>query len=228
MRRGGLAAVCLTAATLTGCATAKTLETRDEWLSATQHVYNRSPEEVIRAADAVLRQADPTDFKFAHRPDGFVAQRPWFIYAVIAAASGIDYWNFSVAPQAPGQTAALVQVTQDSNVIAASPYVGRHNVKVGTTSVSAPGVPLSDPASYALFWARVDYVLGLRPDWVACDQVKAKLVLPPGALTQAGALCNITTHQHDPPPPVMGAPPPRAGAVSVGPVHSAPMKQNQS
>jgi hypothetical protein len=69
---------------------------------------------------------------------------------------------------------------------------------------------------YRLFWNRVDYVLGKRPDWVTCDQADAVVAATNTNVNAAlGGLCGPTSggRQADPPDqlaplPVVQAPPP--------------------
>ena len=73
---------------LVGCASNPEL-TREEWLDIHNETYpDANAEEVISAAEEVLRTADPNDMRFTHREDGFLATRPFLYYFVLAATTG--------------------------------------------------------------------------------------------------------------------------------------------
>lgn len=158
------AVTCITA--LAGCASGPQLRSRDDWLRSTNRGYlDVSKEDVIRAAEEVLRLADGDDFAFAHHNDGFTAQRATMHYIVIAVNFGMDSWQFRATPTQEGWIHAQVSVSTQGQA----------------ASISQPtlsgGTPMMGPAAagvvqfanlYELFWSRVDYMLGKRPDWPSC------------------------------------------------------------
>ncbi len=56
-----------------------------------------------------------------------------------------------------------------------------------------------------LFYARIDYLLGRRADWIPCRDAVAKLSLPAEAPGLQG-LCSLTHQGADAPPPAKVAP----------------------
>lgn len=136
--------VLLTAALLTACASPPQL-TREQWLAETTRTYpGHTPAEILDAAREVFIEADGTDdFSFAY-PDEHTmqARRTWFIYAVLAFSSGEDDWTVTALPHG-NETLARVNL------------------------VALPVV--REPQMYRLFWARLDYHLGLRAEWPPCS-----------------------------------------------------------
>lgn len=180
-----LAAV-LTLLLLAGCATPRPQMTREEWLQTTGREFQGvTKDQALAAAEKVLRLADGDDFVIAHNEEGFRASRRWIVYLVFAAAVGTDYWELKASP-APGGVRVTVAVSQDSQAL--TPTATARGDWVATTGPMA-GSPVMGNALYDLFWARAEYLLGLREDWMTCPQaqerVKAKTVWGDN-----GELCN--------------------------------------
>lgn len=154
------------AAILAGCTTAPSMQSRDEWIRATNRGYlNVTKEEVIRAAEEVLRLADGSDFQIAHNTDGFVAQRATMHYLVIAVAFGADSWVFRATADPKGFIHAQVSVSSQSQAASISqPTLAGGAPTMGPAAAGT--VPFA--ALYDLFWERVDYMLGKRNDWPLC------------------------------------------------------------
>lgn len=205
-------AVVLAAGCLSACVTAQTTSSRDEFMSLTTHTYtNRTVDDVIKAAELVLRQPAHSSLRVAHFLDGFVADRPYVIYAVLAAEVGTDTWRFRIAEAATGQAknapktvTATVQLSRVRSTTSASAFsVGDRTVVVPMTTTGAVRAAES-PSTYQAFWARVDYVLGLRPDWLSCKDAKeAKGARDEGGPSLYG-LCPILGSEQAPPPPLSG------------------------
>jgi hypothetical protein len=163
---------------------------RQQWLSTTQRTYaGATQDQVLTAAERVLRLADEGDFTLSHSPSGLQARRTWSAYLVIAAVFGEDLWQVTATPTTGGTT-VHIQVTQASQDMAAAP--------VGVTTTPGPTHAIQGPALYELFWARLDHLLGARPDWVTCAQQEARVSA--GAVWgDLGPLCDtLTTSPRDP------------------------------
>lgn len=129
--------------------------TREQSLAETNRIYNAaSPEQVARAAEIVLRHSDPPDFTITHSSIGFKAVRHGIIYTVLNAAHERDTWTFSVMPAENGGTRASIQVDSDYSMV----------LGFGSNPGSKP-----TPLDYRMFWARVEFVLGLRNEWADCN-----------------------------------------------------------
>jgi hypothetical protein len=180
--------VCLA---IPGCALPKkpmTMEEvkaeRERQLSMISRVYpNKSPQEILVAAGQVFALADD-DYTVTHSPAAVRASRPWLLYFVLAAAMGTDSWLISTE-QLPEGTKVMAQHTVSMGSILPVPTTGGD---MSATGVNSPGaLPMSTNSGlYQLFYARLDYFLGLRPDWLTCDD--AEKVFPNGHFD---ALCMV-------------------------------------
>lgn len=163
---------------LAGCGSTGTYApqlSRDEQLRMMSREYSgKTPEEVMTAAEKLFRLSDPEDYVFAY-PDerSMVATRGYVMFMVIAAVSGHDIWSLSVEPMEAGAK-LRVQAATASTGTSAMP-VGGIAVPYNIAG-SSGGVPMLEPALYGLFWARMDYLLGLRSDWIGCDQARDYLL----------------------------------------------------
>jgi hypothetical protein len=160
MRKACLVAAL--AACVGACATAPQITDRSDFLKeATRTYQGESAERVIRAAQRVLDQSDPKYFEFRNTLNGFSGLRHYYVYAVLASASGSDRWDFTAEREPTGAIKAGVTVT---DVGAAQNGYNRTAYDSAMTSV-----PL-----YRLFWSRVDYVLGRSEDWQTCDDAEVQ------------------------------------------------------
>jgi hypothetical protein len=202
-----LGAVALGVA-LTGCAAAPhQVRDRDDYLAEATRIFpGETRERVLKAAETVLRISDPSDFEFRYTLTGFTGLRPYFIYAVIAAANGREKWDFLTEPDPTGLRAS-VSVSEEgtsSGGYSSSRYEG-----------AMASVPL-----YRLFWSRVEYMLSKRPDWVTCEQAAAELQASnTNTVAALGGLCGPTSDGRNAPapeplPPLAKPPPPRAAPVA--------------
>lgn len=187
MRVLGIVALC---AALAGCAaTPHQVRDRDDYLAEASRVYpGETRERVIKAAETVLRISDPSDFEFRYTLTGFTGLRRYVIYAVLAAANGREKWEF-MTEQEPAGLRASVSISEEG--VATGGY--SQNRYEGAMA----SVPL-----YRLFWSRVEYMLGKRPDWVTCDQAAAELQASnTNAVTALSGLCGPTSDGRNAPAP---------------------------
>lgn len=168
--RNGLA-VAMIVLMLTGCAVQPPKQlSRDEWIATTNRIYpDVDKDKLIAAAEKVLRLVDGDDFAIQHTNEGFNAVRNWTAYAVIAAASGTDYWNFTVAQTADGNRASLHVSTMSSAIMPMA--VGGPDGGETVFSAPAQGAPIDGNLLYDVFWSRLDYLLGKSDKWLTCDDV---------------------------------------------------------
>jgi hypothetical protein len=183
MRRGLFAMLLL----LAGCAPAARVTNHADWLKeATRSWPGETRARVIAAADAVVKHADPKDTSVEYNHHGFTARRKFLIYALIATATGTETWTFSSAENERGAS-ATVRIIQRGTAQA-----GSHSERFRENQVYL--------GSLRLFYARIDYLLGRRPDWITCSEAQAKLALPEGA-PGLQSLCSLTHQGRDAPPP---------------------------
>ncbi|MGF7163613.1 hypothetical protein FHS85_005283 [Rhodoligotrophos appendicifer] len=174
---------------LTGCVTTQDkIVSRDQFLAeATRSYTGVSKEQVIRAAQAVLLQSDDADdWDFGYTTNGFTGTRKYFVYAVIAATSGREKWEFNTE-QVGGAVQASLTVSDLANV--------------GTYGTSVVEINLNRILLQRLFWKRVDYVLGRRPDWVSCDEAMAEAQAAKADPEVLSGLCGFTSEGKKNPPP---------------------------
>ena len=158
--------------TLAGCAQKPppTVAEMDSALLANQQqatrVYaNQTPMSVRKAAYQALELLDQSDMKFDVRTNELLATRRSLFYAILAASFGRDWYSFSTVAEGDGTKATL---GFDSMFTASVIPVDIPESFKSNISVSAQ----QNPADYKLFHDRVEYLLGLRTDWVTCDQAK--------------------------------------------------------
>lgn len=151
---------------LAGCATTQPQLSREEWISVTSRTYDGvTKEQVIGAAEHLFNLADGDDFQIVHTEDGLYASRGWMVYMVFAAAIGTDYWQLKVVDTGSRLKASVQVNTQGQGV---SPVATTNGAWTATTTPMA-GTPIMGTAIYDIFWSRMDYLLGKRPDWMTCQ-----------------------------------------------------------
>jgi len=183
-----------------GCQQTARIDDRQSFFKEATRTYpGESRERVLQAAERVLRQSDPADFEFDHSLYGFVASRRYMVYAVLAAANGKERWDLQTE-EGPEGLRAVLNVSESG-----VSHGGYSSIPFEARMASVP--------LYRLFWARVEYVLGKRKDWVSCESARAALGENASAEALSG-LCGITSDgRNAPPPEAMAplAPPPRRG-----------------
>jgi len=196
-RRGGwnrLAAAalgCLAVSGLAACNTTPDLLLDEAaFTSATTRRFpGETRERIVRAAEAVLRQADPNR-QITTRTEGFASFRQFQSYGFVVAEGAGDLWTVTSRDLGDGAEAVVRLAPRGGN--------GPAGPAISITQGRNPA-PL-----YDLFWNRVEYVLGRRADWPTCQAAENSLrgSQGPAAL---GGLCGPTGARSAPPPPVLEA-----------------------
>ena len=181
------AGACLAALILGGCNSHQIVDRSDFIAEGTRNYSNEPRERIIEAARIVLRHSDPTDFEFRDTLTGFTGLRRYFIYAVIAASNGREKWEF--------------QTEADGKAVRAAVSVSEAGVSTGGYSTQPYEGRMASVPLYRLFWDRVDYMLGRRPDWVSCEQAEAVLKASNTGTLALGGLCGPTSDGRNAPPP---------------------------
>lgn len=190
---------------LAGCAPAARVTSHADWLKEATRVWpGETRARIIAAADAVVKHADPRDTSVEYNRHGFTARRKFLIYALIATASGTETWTFSSAENELGAS-ATVRIIQRGTAQAGSQSerFRENQVYLG---------------SLRLFYARIDYLLGKRADWITCTDAPKMLALPADA-PGLQSLCSLTHQGRDgpPPPKVPAKAPPPSGSAKAPP-----------
>ncbi|MGL5115144.1 MAG: hypothetical protein ACRC7C_07450 [Beijerinckiaceae bacterium] len=185
---------------LSACATGERPANHADWLREATRVWpGETQARLIAAAEAVVRHADPADTTLEYNKGGFLARRKFVIYAVIAAAVGEDRWTFAASENTEGASASIRVIQRGTAISGSSSERFRDNQ--------------TDIGGFRLFYARMEYLLGRRADWVNCQDAPAKLSVSaekPGT----DALCSLTLQSRDAPPPAKLPPRPKAGAAA--------------
>lgn len=151
---------------LSSCGGPPTPWTREEQAAATTRNYQDvTPSKLLKAAEDVARLTDPRGVRFDYRTGGFRAQRPVFAYMVIAAMTGDYFYDAEVRPASGGTTIEIKVFNNINGITASGVFPG------SGTFVEAKGV-------YDLYFARIDYLLGRRADWVTCKDAPKILGVP--------------------------------------------------
>lgn len=165
--RAFAASICL----LAGCAMQQPKMTRDQYLQTTQRTYQgKSPDDIFRAAEKLFTLADGDDFTLHYTDDSMTATRPWAIFLVISAAMGTDTWHIKTKEEA-GTTKVSALVSTNFGTITPVPTSGG--------DWSASGLPsggnlIAGTAIYDIFWARMDYLLGVSDRWMSCEEANTR------------------------------------------------------
>ncbi len=195
-----LVAAVSAAALLAGCAAKQPQLTREEYLKVTQRTYaGKSADDVFIAAEKLLRLADGDDFRFFHDDNSMIATRSWSIYLVLAATMGTDAWTIRAKDQ-EGSVRVSAALNTSSGSVLPMPTTGS-DMSAGTTPGMGGNVP--GTAIYDVFWARMDYLLGLSDKWMTCEESNRRISV--GAVWGSNeALCNGFNVKDDLPPELVG------------------------
>ena len=117
----------------------------------TRFYPGKTPEEVLLAAARLFSLADD-EYTVSHAANAIQAKRSWWFY-VLALNSGTDDWTVSVAEQ-EGGTKVITSCVSETKQLRTGPKI------------------MTDEKLYALFYNRLDYLLGLSQVWRTCNEAK--------------------------------------------------------
>lgn len=151
---------------LDGCATSLPPEPSfEQWEAAQTRSFRVDEATFRRAVATVFASSRPGEFKVRPIAGGIEANRSWyystpeFLILGVAGYSGHETWTISYTIQA-----GLLTATATEN--AASKEQSIYAMPDGQFQPPTP-------AQYELFWNRLNYVLGLAPNWETCAAFKA-------------------------------------------------------
>lgn len=163
MKFKGMLTLLCAALIITGCATQHPPMTREEWLNTTtRHYENKTKDEVLSAAKKLFILSDGDDYQFTNTEESLSAVRDWSFFA---SASGQDYWIVKAEDTEKGVKAT---VGASWTVRGGSPLPRTGNDP--SDDIPLFGNPIKGNSLYELFWARMDYLLGKRSDWMTCEE----------------------------------------------------------
>ena len=157
--------------TVVGCAhkTPITLEQLDESLAANKAASTRSYQgvkikQVREASQKVLYLLDPKDIKFDVRESELLGTRFSTYYAVFSFGFGRDWYSITMKETNEGVESTFgLEGVMLSGLPSPIPESSKSHIPVSAHS---------NPADYKLFHDRVEYFLGLKPEWTTCDHAK--------------------------------------------------------
>lgn len=133
-----------------GCGVTRKQLTRDEWIDVTTKTYSGVTEtQALAAAGKFLRLLDGDDFIITNKRNNIVATKNTFMLLNILR----DTWTIEAETTTGG-----VLVTVDR-----------------ATFLDSAALQKDDLVVYEAFWARMDYLLGKRDDWMTCKTINKKL-----------------------------------------------------
>jgi hypothetical protein len=140
---------------------------KDYRTAATTRSYAAPPAQVLAAAREVVQLAGtPRDVQIADTPGGIDAHR--YYQGFLGLDSITDDYRFRVTATPAGKdTAVGLSISALRNDFGGNADIGVSPLLTGSE------VRVADP--YTLFFARMDYLLGKRSDWVSCTAAPTTL-----------------------------------------------------
>lgn len=151
---------------LAGCGFPKPLATLEEFEQAQTKTYEGiSKKEVLHATEKLFMLADPDDVFLSYEDQKLVARRR----AILLISVYQENWIIDVQEKA-GDSAVTVSVTP---------------------TIDGVNFPPRGVGQYALFFSRLDYLLGKSEDWMTCHQYEVRARDEPTWTSSEGILCHI-------------------------------------
>jgi len=133
--------------------------------SASRIYKGKSIDQVRSASQRVLYLLDPPDMQFDVQDNELLATRFSTFYAVFSVGYGRDWYSVTMK-KTPDGVESKFGLAGQMNVGPFPSFIQpsfRSNIPVSAHD---------NPADFKLFHDRVEYVLGIRPDWTTCEQAK--------------------------------------------------------
>lgn len=150
----------------------------------TRHYPGRSRQQVLDAAVRLWRLSDGDDYRIEATGDGLVASRKWSSFAQMVTFAGTDTWTLHVVEHDGASTARMSVATVSRGTSASL-------MGMMPTAHTGPNVgrTVEGTAIHDVFWARMDHLLGLRTDWMRCEDADRRVA---AGITRGNndALCN--------------------------------------
>lgn len=145
-----------------------TLTEREAVLTRT---YTATAGQVVAAAERLFTLADGEDFRLEPTGNGMIAIRDWSAFLLLVGVRGVDTWTLSTEQTRDGVRVRIHVRTDSESYSAVATPAG---VALPTSSATiAPSV--EGTAIYDVFWARMDYLLGTREDWMTCETANRRV-----------------------------------------------------
>jgi len=141
--------------------------------------YPKISKERLLAAGEKALQASDSKYKITQRAkDGFYAERHWVFKDQSVTLTGKNSWKITAANKTGG------------SVIEVREWPGEETSLEDEYAVA--------PSLYNLFFARVDYFLGLRSDWAGCEAAKQNMYPYEEAGHGLAVFCGLAVDERDP------------------------------
>jgi hypothetical protein len=166
-----------------GCAPAQPVVSREDYLAieraartAMYRTYHgATKEQVLTMAEKTLTYSDDDIVVTDHREDGFYADRPWSIYAIVKSQQAVDTWRITAHEPQPGVVQIHVVAWMSNSegmvgMIVPIPASFGGYASATMQTGSSPGAQryYVSPPLYKLFYDRLDYFMGLTNNWAPC------------------------------------------------------------
>lgn len=147
----------LLAAALSGCIPPQRQMSREQYLQTTQKHYSGvDAEKVLQLAEQMFTLSDGNDYSFSYTDSGLRASRFYNVYLVFGISQGNFVWDVDTVRE-NGGVLVKIQVEDRSGGLG-NPTMSRF---------------YNTPATYDLFWRRLDYLLGKSDHWPTCSEASA-------------------------------------------------------
>ncbi len=164
-------AAALLALTLAGCAVQRPPMSAAEVESTRTRQYPGSSAQQVRdAATRLWRLSDGDKYLIQTESGGLVATRKWTSYSQMVAFAGTDTWRLEVT-ESDGVATARIALSTVKRMTSAS-LLG---MTPATNTGPNVGGSVAGTAIYDIFWARMDYLLGTRTEWMTCTAADARV-----------------------------------------------------
>lgn len=165
--------------------------------------------QALEAAERLLRLTWGEDAKIIrspHKLSADIRRDRWFYLFLVAYLGIVDKaWTITTRPE-PGGASVCVQVRgqylTDTFVLGAEPITNLIYPATATESSRGRFLPPAQPLAvdFDTFWARLDYLVGLKVRWTACPSTAPRKSAAHGR-TEFDPLCHSLTSDPAPPSP---------------------------
>lgn len=156
----------------------KIVDKRERVQRMITRVYpDKTVQDVLWAADRVFRLADD-NYVISPSPDGLRAERNWKKKEALltsdfsrATSFGSDTWMVTPKPLPQGGVKVTAMHSMQAAFVSGCLLLPYPNRSDATLCPEMPNLTTTS-ATYDLFFARLDYLLGKRKDWITCKKAQ--------------------------------------------------------
>ncbi len=165
--------------------------------------------QALEAAERLLRLAWGEEAKIVRSPHELSAdirRDRWFYLFLVAHRSTVDEaWTIATRPEAGGASVCVQvqgQYIADTFVLGAEPMTNLIYPATATEASRGRFLPPAQPLAvdFDTFWARLDYLVGLKAGWTACSSSAPRKSAASGR-TEFDPLCHSLADDPASPPP---------------------------